>query len=334
MKFDIFITIAKYILMVTIVFCPLKTNASDIIGDVNNNGTVNLEEAIHALQVAAGMKPATVLDPDSGPRRAAWGTYTYAANILTAAFAFSTFVDRGPTIDTFELQVESISSTTAIFRNPSNEQEIWTREPGNPGDIVGRWEQTDPDNNTYTLILDSNGSMLYTARGDSFLEVVHVPTKTITIDGNFADWGGTSLNLYNSTSDCSGDAGKTITGVSVAQDDNNIYVKMTLNGPPDVTFRYKFGQMVHIRVVPPPFSSCGLASPVGGENSGTAAFGTGSSEDPPDNRHILECRVDKCLVTAWRANGGFHVWSDQDNPSVCRSRSNLPNIVFDFSTCD
>ena len=110
---------------------------------------------------------------------------------------------------------------------------------------------------------------------------------------------------------------------------------MELNGPYDSTFKPKFGQGIHVRVLPPAAiglsASCGLSSPVGGENSGSAAFGSDDSGDS----NLLECRVNKCLATQWQhSNDAFRAWVDQDSTTVCRSISNLPTLIFDFSTCD
>jgi hypothetical protein len=335
MKKTLFIGSALYFFLVMVTCNSLNSFASDVVGDVNNNGKVGLEEGIYALQVAAGMSPSTILDSSAGPHRAAWATYSYSAGTLAGEFIFSTFVFNGPELGSFEVDNVSITSTQLVI----SDTEIWNREDGVPGDIVGRWERTDSENNTFTVTFDSNGSFLYTAKGDMYLEVVNVPVSTKTIDGEFNDWSGSSsLNLYSSKSDCGSVDGRTITSVSLAQDDAYIYVKMALNGPYDSTFRYKLGEIVHIRVVPPLAvglaADCGLASPVGGERSGSAAFGTGDSENPPDNRHLLECRVNKCLARMWEpTSGAFRVWADQDDSSVCRSTSNLPIINFDFSTC-
>lgn len=335
MKGALFMRSALYFFIVIAIWYPGELIASDVVGDVNGNGKVGLEEGVYALQVAAGMSPATVLDTSAGPRRAAWGTYSYSSNTLTGAFTFSSFVYNGPEIGSFEIHGVSISATQLEFNN-----DIWTREVGVAGDIVGRWERTDSDNNVFALIFDANGFFLYTAKGDMYLKVFDVPVSTKTIDGEFGDWSGApSINLYNSSSDCGEVAGRKITSISLAQDDDYIYVKMALNGPYDSTFKPKFGQMVHIRVAPPLSlglqAHCGLSSPVGGENTGVAAFGTGDSENPPDNRYLLECRVNKCLASQWKnTNGAFRVWIDQDSPSVCRSISDLPIINFDFSTCD
>jgi len=314
---------------------PVKSYGSSVVGDVNDNGKVGLEEAIYALQVAAGMSPSSILDSSAEPHRAAWGTYSYSPGILDGEFVFSTFVFNGPEIGTFSLHDVSISSTQLVLPDG-----IWNREAGVPGDIIGRWERTDSNNNHFTLTCASNGSFLYTAKGDMYLEVFNVPVSTKTIDGQFNDWNKSEeLNLYDSQSDCGSAPGRTIEKVSIAQDDQYIYVKMVLNGPYDSSFYPKFGQMVHIRVAPPPAlglnAHCGLSSPVGGENTGVAAFGSGDTAHPPDNRHLLECRVNKCLAQQWKnTNGAFRLWVDQDNPSVCRSTSNLPIINFDFSMCD
>ena len=106
---------------------------------------------------------------------------------------------------------------------------------------------------------------------------------------------------------------------------------MILNGPPDPTFRYKFGEWFHIRVTPPPAAGIMLASSVCGKTFQNGRVAFGNSED--NTEHQFECRFDKCDVGDWHINW-LSVWSDQDDITVCRHRSDLPILKFDFSMCN
>ncbi len=287
--------------------------ASDVIGDINGNGVVNLEESIYALQVVAGMSPGTILDSGSGPRRAAWGTYTFSSNTLTLDITFSSFDNAGPPIGTWEFSILEVTPTSITVSGRT-----WIRTPGAAGDIVGKWVYTDLDNNVESLILDSNGAMLWTAKGPMFTEVVEVQTtSSITIDGNFTDWSGfTEYDLYNiQNKGCTEGEGNIITGVSAAQDDDFIYVRMTLDGTYQNS-NYGVGDDL-IKIYANPPNNCGFVSPVGGESTGVAAF-SGNS---------IECRVSKCLVEGAWNKAGFDVRSG------CGATSNLSLLKFDFSTC-
>ena len=326
------LTLAACFMLIVMGFCPHQTNAEEIIGDVDGNGVVGLGEAIYALQVTAGMKPATIIDPDLGPRYSAWGTYTYSSGMLDMNFTFSNLTNNGPPIGDFQVTVVEISPTSMTICDTENNQVIWTREMGAAGDIVGRWKRNDTDNSTFVIVLDSNGSMLYYAYGDSFTKTVNVSHSTKTIDGKFSDWGSAiPLDLYASGGDCDNFSGREIREVYVAQDENYIYLLMKLNGLPDPTFRYKFGEWFHIRVTPPPNAGIMLASSVCGTTFQNGLVAFGKSED--NTEHQFECRFDKCVVDHWRIDG-LSVWSDQDSVTICRHRSDLPILKFDFSMCD
>ena len=171
--------------------------------------------------------------------------------------------------------------------------------------------------------------MVYYAYGDSFTKTVNVSHSTKTIDGKFSDWGSAiPLDLYASDGDCGNAPGREIREVYVAQDDNCIYLRMKLNGPPDPTFTYKFGEFFHIRVTPN--AGITLSSSVCGTTFQNGLVAFGNSED--NTEHEFECRFDKCVVDEWRIDG-LSVWSDQDSVTICRHRSDLPILKFDFSMC-
>lgn len=339
MRNEIILKLAFFFLVIVVVFFPFQINAEDIVGDVNDNGVVGLEEAIYALQVAAGMTPAVVMNPDLGPRYTAWGTYTYLpeSGDITLNFTFSNFprsrVRGGPGIgDIVSVKVEEFSSTTMTIRTPKNILETWFREKGTAGDIVGRWIRNDTHNNTFVIIFDSNGSMLYTAYGDYFSKTVNVPNNTISIDGNFSDWTtATPLDIYMDSGDCGNVSGREIREVYVAQDDNYIYLRMKLNGPPDPTFRYKFGDWFHIRVTPPPSTGIIIASSVCGATLQNGLVEFGNSEDGTLNQ--FEGRFDKCIVDQWNIDELF-AWSDQDSVTICEQSVDFPILKFDFSMCE
>ncbi len=324
MKRTLFVGSALFIFFIMGLSNPINSVASGVVGDVNDNGKVGLEEGIYALQVAAGLTPATILDASYGPNRAAWGTYILDSNTLNLNITFSNFDNAGPPIGNWAFSIPEISPTSINLMGRT-----WIRALGEAGDIVGKWEFTDADNNVETLVLDSNGAMLYTAKGPMFTEVVEVETTfSIEIDGNFTDWAGISeLDLYNNQSDCNSGVGRKITNISMAQDDEYIYVKMTLDGLPDSTFTYQAGDdLFKIWVSPPPSLDCGFRTDIGNENTGVAQFGTTINND-----NVLECRVNKCLVkNAWN-KAGYDIKASQSG--VCRSTSNISLLKFDFSTC-
>lgn len=335
-RYSLFSAIYDYCLLVPVwvIFLsfPKDTIASDIIGDINDNGVVNLEEAIYALQVSAGLTPSIILDPDSEPNVAAWGTYTYDSDILTVTFTFSNFSSGGPPVGTFPLTVNLLTDTEMVFTPPGGDTESWAREPGDPSDIVGEWERTDSDGNLIRVILDANGSLLYTAKGDFYTNIVDVPYATMTIDGSFTDWSGiNALTLYQKDSDCGGDAGRDIDQFYIAYDDEYIYIRMDIDGQPEVPlFDYKFGKWIHSRVTPPPSVSCHLSSNICQGTGCTAAFG--NDNDSTEDQY--EARIDKCLVEPWGMNGGYPVWIDQGEVTICRTHYKTAPLNIDFSNCD
>lgn len=225
---------------------------------------------------------------------------------------------HGPSSGTdFNTNVYSISSTEMNI-SLEGQLQTWTRKSGTDDAIVGRWEHNDTDNNnTSILIFDSKGSFLYSAYGDSWTKIIDVPKITISIDGNFSDWSqATRLNLYWTEGDCGGTPGREIREVYIAQDENYIYLRMKLNGPPDPTFRYKFGEFPHIRITPPPNPSIMISS--------SACSGTIPNPLIVFNGDEFECRFDKCTVVDDWDNDELSVWSDQDSVSICRHRSVLP----------
>ena len=51
MKMNLFVEAAFYFFIVLATCNPIKSYASEIVGDINDNGKVGLEEGIYALQV-------------------------------------------------------------------------------------------------------------------------------------------------------------------------------------------------------------------------------------------------------------------------------------------
>ena len=85
----------------------------------------------HRLQFLIQMQARTAL---------AWGTYSYSAGTLAGEFMFSTFVFNGPeTGVSFDIENVTVTSSQLTISNT----EVWSRDNGVPGDIVGRWERSD-----------------------------------------------------------------------------------------------------------------------------------------------------------------------------------------------
>jgi hypothetical protein len=172
--------LAFYFMLSVMILLPYQTKAREIVGDVDGDGVVGLQEAIYALQVTSGSRPATIMDPDLTPQYSAWGTYTYSSGNITANFTFSNFIREGgppPGEHVFQLSVIELSSTQMIVRDPGNNTQTWFRKMGSAGDVVGRWERTD-GTSTFAFILDSDGSMHYSAYGDFLTKTVLVPNST------------------------------------------------------------------------------------------------------------------------------------------------------------
>ena len=325
--------LAFYFMLSVMILLPYQTKAREIVGDVDGDGVVGLQEAIYALQVTSGSRPATIMDPDLTPQYSAWGTYTYSSGNITANFTFSNFIREGgppPGEHVFQLSVIELSSTQMIVRDPGNNTQTWFRKMGSAGDVVGRWERTD-GTSTFVFILDSDGSMHYSAYGDFLTKTVLVPNSTKVIDGNFSDWNSTEeIALYNTSGDCDPNSGKTIQKVYVSEDNNYIYIRMIVDGTPDPSFRFKFGAWFHIRVTPPPVPGIMIGSSVCGASFNNALIRFGNEGDGTMNQ--FECRFDKCMVYLWPINA-LSVSSDQDIPTICRETSRLPILQFDFSMC-
>jgi hypothetical protein len=265
---------------------------------------------------------------DSEPGYSAWGKYTYqptqSGGLLTLNFTFSNFAKHGPSSQTnFSTNVYSISPTE-VNVSLNGELQNWTRVSA----TENRWEHNDAvNNNTSIIILDSQGSFMFSAYGDSYTKIIDVPKTTISVDGDFSDWSqATRLNLYWTDGDCGGTPGREIQEVYIAQDDNYVYLRMKLNGPPDPTFRYKFGEFPHIRITPPPNPSMMVAS--------SDCSGTIPNPLIVFNGDEFESRFDKCTVVDDWDNDELSVWSDQDSISICRHSSSLPILNFDVSMCN
>ena len=157
--------------------------------------------------------------------------------------------------------------------------------------------------------------------------------KTITIDGDFADWEATD-RLYTDTdgSDCGDVSGRDIREVYMAKDDNFFYVRFVLNGPPDETFGYKLGVDLHINVHE-------------WEGNERFQYAWGDDFDINDlgyelstivlpssyvaiNGHQIECRFYKTDVRYWKdKEKHLRAWCDQGEESVCRDTCRLPEIL-------
>ena len=99
-------------------------------------------------------------DGDAVATYTASGTYTYdpGTGTLTLNTTSSDFECEGPEIGTEQITVSSITSTTMVWEEDPAE-EMWTRDSGISGDIVGIWESYDDDSgNSWEATFELNGS--------------------------------------------------------------------------------------------------------------------------------------------------------------------------------
>ena len=108
---------------------------------------------------------------------------------------------------------------------------------------------------------EDDGTIIYSPCGGFLTQTVQVRNSTKVIDGKFADWNSNEkVPLYITRGNCSDNSGGTIQKIYVTEDSDYIYIRMILDGIPDSSFRFKFGDGFHIRVVSPPISDMGIAS--------------------------------------------------------------------------
>ena len=199
---------------------------------------------------------------------------------------------------------------------------------GTEGDIpvTGDWDgdgQTDvgvfrPSDNTFYLDSNLDGT------ADEIIDMYQIAAqyKTIIIDGNYSDWK-TEDRVYLDTDgpECGNSPGQDIKEVYIAQDDGFIYLRYILNGPPDKTFGYKFGNgRRHIYVG---------QNYAGGYIFYGNAFGFPQPMLPDHFVHIdgnqFECKFYKSDVKEWKGKM-LAAWCDQGKETVCRDYIEMPLI--------
>lgn len=90
------------------------------------------------------------------------GTYTYDANTgtLSATFTSTEFTSCGPELGTENINVSSISATTMVWDEGSEDEMTWMRDSGTAGVIAGTWDFEDGDGNDYEINIGDDGSLL------------------------------------------------------------------------------------------------------------------------------------------------------------------------------
>jgi hypothetical protein len=157
--------------------------------------------------------------------------------------------------------------------------------------------------------------------------------KTITIDGDFADWEAQD-RLYVDTdgADCGDIPGRDIRGVYMAKDDNFFYVRFVLNGPPDETFGYKLGAGLHINVHK--WDGEDRIQYAWGDDFDINDLGYELSTVVLPASYVaisgnqIECRFYKTDVRYWSGKEkDLEAWCDQGEETVCRDSCSLPDIL-------
>jgi len=321
----------KYLSLIMCLFALFPSVAYSIsgrvLGDINSDDRINLEEAVYALQVSAGIKPQPGTEYIA--MYTATGTYSFDNTTLTLNFTNSSFPENnGPGVGTEQFSVSSVTETTMIWENGDNNQMIWTRKNGSGDDITGFWEYNNIESEfIYRISFESDGLTSLAGYLTDYEEYFTVRHRNISIDGNFDDWNSED-RIYTDTDgpECNNSPGQDIKEVYIAQDEQFIYLRYVLNGEPDETFGYKFGNDLHIYVGQENgISKIFYATPVG-----CSSDLPGSFVSVRDNQ--FECKFSICDVN-WE-DMELNVWCDQGRETVCRDHVSLPKIIFDLSGCE
>ena len=156
------------------------------------------------------------------------GTYTYntGSGLLSMNWVSSNFICDGPTLGAKSETVTSLTATAMSWQGGMT----WSRASGTVGDILGTWSSTEPSTgNVYTITFSADGSIAVSSSiiscSGANLPTIAVPQATIQVDGAISDWAAITPMI----TDPAGDAdytGLDITGVSMAQDAQNIYFRV------------------------------------------------------------------------------------------------------------
>ena len=333
--------ILQGILFAAFLFFPLvqQALAEVVLGDVNYDNRIGLEEAISALATASGSSSQNNLSVSAV--YSADGTYQFdnVSDTLIIVFTRTTFPDReGPSTGTELFFDVSFSDSNMVLTAGDNVRTWEPKKEISGSDVTGVWERVvDASGSFLRLWLTPDGNILlagYMAGYSNSATVFYPPVKTIQIDGNFSDWSEGEM-AYNDTDgpDCNNASGQDLQQVYIAQDANYIYVRYVLNGPPDVNFGYKFGQILHAYVGISPGGSAYIFY--------TTPFPGVSGQYPPDTDvaitgNEIEFRLELCAAN-WD-NVKIDAWLDDHNINTgqysCQDHANLPEIKIDRSYCN
>ena len=162
--------------------------------------------------------------------------------------------------------------------------------------------------------------------------VVFVQSKTIVIDGNYADWEETD-RVYVDTNgpECNNVSGRDIKALYVAQDAEYIYLRYVLNGTLDDTFGYKLvggqGDQKHL-YVSQDVAGNGYMFYAIPPSDGNPSW---SSENlPADFVHVdgnqFECKILKTDVQEIWRDKPLYAWLDQGYETACSDHVQLPTM--------
>lgn len=241
MKKTLFLYICLFILFPSITY----SISSRVLGDINYDDKVSLEEAIYALQVSAGLKPQS--DAEYTAMYTAIGTYTFDSTTLRANFTNSNFPENiGVDIGVSIFNISLISDTNMTWTDEDDNEMTWTRKSGTVGDIVGPWEFYDEESQrTYMLYFKSDQSLSLKGYLASYEKYYIVTYKTITIDGNIDDWNDIEPIFLDDVDDQNPDAnfdGTDLHKFYLAKDETFLYIGMTLyDGNPKMDIFTQYG---------------------------------------------------------------------------------------------
>ncbi len=318
--------------------CIQQALAEVVLGDVSYDNQIGLEEAISALATVSGesgqenLKVTAVYSAD--------GTYQFddESNKITTVFTQTTFPDEeGPPVGTVVFDV-TFNNSNMVLTEGGNVSTWVPKKEISGSEITGVWEMVvDASGSFFRMWLTPDGKILlagYMAGYSSSTVVFYPPVKTIQIDGNFTDWSAGEI-AYSDTDgpDCNNAPGQDLQKVYIAQDASYIYIRYVLNGPLDVDFGYKFGQILHSYV---------------GKTSGGAAYMFYTTpfpgvygDYPPDTDvaitgNEIEFRLELCAAN-WD-NVEIDAWLDDHNINTgqytCQDHADLPEIEIDRSYCN
>jgi hypothetical protein len=277
-------------------------------------------------------------DDSSSPQTAsndlamtATGTYTYtpATDTLSLNLTNSDFMGCGPDAGTSEVTILSITSDQLTWLD-DDEQMVWKRDAGTPGDILGAWTYTDTaDGNKYVINFAADGqlSIIGTINYCPGAIAFEVPHKTIVIDGDYSDWHITE-RVYQDRGEpeCNDEPGLDIREFYVAQDEEFIYYRFVLNGPLNGTFAYRFG--IGHRYLYVTKNNYAEYMVIGNSYTYVKPFLPNSFFHIDDNQ--FEAKFYKSDVANYWVGENFAAWCDQGNSTICRDYVDLPELFFDW----